>query len=423
MQKKQRPRRAIVNKLNQILVGASLLFATSAYAHGPVDFSKFNPKSSEKDVFLTIGADALRPAKMTFKQHLEVLEVNDEIALIRTKESAIEYLSHLMHDQFRRCGGYMFHEDVDAARFELYAADTRELAAKAIFADYSIDQQALVTSMLPQVEAAQIEASIRKLSSFKNRYYQSEYGVQSQEWIKQKWLELAVGRNDVKVEFYDHASWKQPSIIMTIEGSVTPDETIVVGGHADSISGWFGGNNITAPGADDNASGMSSITEIIRVLMENSYRPHKTIKFMGYAAEEVGLRGSKEIATAYKRASENVVGVLQLDMTNFKGSENFDIVMMTDFTNADQNEFVGRIIDEYLEGLTWGYDKCGYGCSDHASWHSQGYPATMPFEARMSEMNNQIHTTNDRIDVSRGTATHAAKFSQLGLAFVLELDR
>lgn len=413
----------LVKKLSMMLAGAVMSVGLSAYAHGPVDFSKFNPKENEKDIFLTIGADALRPAKMTFKQHLDVLEVRDGIAVIRTKESATEYLSHLMHDTFQRCGGFMYHDNPEDARMELYSADMRDLAAKAIFADYSINQQDTVESLISQVNASEIETTIRKLSSYKNRYYQSTYGVQSQEWIKQRWTELAQGRSDVKVELFQHAAWKQPSVVLTIEGSENPNEVVVVGGHADSISGWFGGNEINAPGADDNASGMSSITEIIRVLMESSYRPSKTIQFMGYAAEEVGLRGSKEIATSYRNAGRNVVGVLQLDMTNFKGSESFDIVMMTDFTNADQNEFLGRIIDEYLEGLRWGYDKCGYGCSDHASWHSQGFPASMPFEARKNDMNKKIHTANDTIDVSRGTATHAAKFSQLGLAFVVELDR
>lgn len=397
--------------------------AVSANAHAPLDLSKLNIKESERDIYLTIDEDALSSAKKSFKQHIEVLEVRDGIAVIRTKESATEYLSEMMHEEFRRCGGYMFHDNEADALLELYASDARNLAAKAIFADYSIDQQETVEGLVAQVNAAQIEASIRKLSSFKNRYYKSTYGVESQEWVKQKWLELAAGRNDVKVEFFEHSSWAQPSVIMTIEGAVNPEQVIVLGGHADSISGWMGGNNITAPGADDNASGMSSITEVIRVLMESSYRPNKTIQFMGYAAEEVGLRGSKEIATSYKNAGRNVIGVMQLDMTNFKGSESFDIVMMTDFTNSDQNTFVGRIIDEYLEGLSWGYDKCGYGCSDHASWHSQGYPATMPFEATMKTMNSNIHTSRDTIEVSRGTAAHAAKFSQLGVAFVVELDR
>tara|TARA_R110002049_G_scaffold181601_5_gene349055 strand:- start:189 stop:1409 length:1221 start_codon:yes stop_codon:yes gene_type:complete len=392
-------------------------------AHDHVELSKFNPKSTEKDVFLTIDADALTAAKSNFKNNVEVMEVRDGIALIKTKESGVEFISHMMHEDFNRCGGFMFHDNADEARLELFNEDSRQLAAKAIFANYSIDQQDTVEQLIPQVQASEIEATIRKLSSFKNRYYQADTGVQSQEWIKQRWLELTAGRSDVKVEFFDHASWKQPSVVMTIEGAVSPDEVIIVGGHADSIAGFFGGANSRAPGADDNASGMSSITEVIRVLMQNSYRPNKTIQFMGYAAEEVGLRGSKEIAASYKNAGKNVIGVMQLDMTNFKGSDEFDIVMMTDFTNADQNEFIGKIIDEYLEGLSWGYDKCGYGCSDHASWHSNGFPASMPFEAKMKEMNKKIHTSSDTIDISRGTATHAAKFSQMAVAFVVELDR
>ncbi len=412
-----------MNKLSMMLMVMTLGTGFSVQAHEHTDFSKLNIKNSDRDVFLTIDADALTSAKKNFQHHVEVLEVRDGIAVIRTKETATEFLSEMMHEEFNRCGGYMFHDNAASAKLELYSADARMMAEKAIFANYTIDQQDTVEKLIPQVNASEIEATIRKLSSFKNHYYQSEYGVQSQEWIKQKWTELANGRSDVKVEFFEHSAWKQPSVVMTITGAVNPEEVVVVGGHADSISGWMGGSNITAPGADDNASGMSSITEIIRVLMENSYQPNKTIQFMGYAAEEVGLRGSKEIATAYKDAGKSVIGVMQLDMTNFKGSENFDIVMMTDFTNADQNEFIGRIIDEYLQGLRWGYDKCGYGCSDHASWHSNGFPASMPFEARKNDMNRKIHTTGDLIEVSRGSASHAAKFSQLGVAFIVELDR
>ena len=41
---------------------------------------------------------------------------------------------------------------------------------------------------------------------------------------------------------------------------------------------------------------------------------------MAYAAEEVGLRGSKEIAEDYKRRNINVLSYVQFDMTNYKGS-------------------------------------------------------------------------------------------------------
>ena len=56
----------------------------------------------------------------------------------------------------------------------------------------------------------------------------------------------------------------------------------------------------------------------------------------------------------------DVVGVLQLDMTNYMGSKDFDVVLISDFTNRDQNKFLGKLLDEYLPTLKWGYDKCGY---------------------------------------------------------------
>ncbi|MFN8369178.1 MAG: hypothetical protein U0T83_00980 [Bacteriovoracaceae bacterium] len=71
----------------------------------------------------------------------------------------------------------------------------------------------------------------------------------------------------------------------------------------------------------------------------------------------------------------------------------------------------------------WGHSTCGYACSDHASWTANGYPASMPFEATMNTMNNKIHTANDVIALSGGTAENAAKFSKLGTSFLIEMAK
>lgn len=55
-----------------------------------------------------------------------------------------------------------------------------------------------------------------------------------------------------------------------------------------------------APGADDDASGIASLSEIIRVLRDNNFRPKRSVALMAYAAEEVGLRGSQDLANQYK---------------------------------------------------------------------------------------------------------------------------
>src|SRR5262249_34255280 len=146
-----------------------------------------------------------------------------------------------------------------------------------------------------------------------------------------------------------------------------------------------------------------------------------TIEVIAYAAEEVGLRGSQEIARDHARRGVNVVGALQLDMTNYKGSDK-DIWVMKDFTNEAQNQFVIRLIEEYV-GATWGRDACGYACSDHASWYRAGVPASMPFEARTREANRAIHTDRDTLETSDANAAHALVFAKLGAAYAIELAK
>lgn len=398
----------------------TLTLSTGVWSHAEFNPSNINDDLSDKDVYITVGADALNSSfKSVGLSNMEVVENNSEVALVRIKESSLPHLSHVVHEEFKRCGGFFRHDNIEQAKSEFYGDDKRMFGAKSIFADYSINNQEVVKNLIGQVDATQIAATINKLSSFRNRYYKSKHGVQSSEWIAAKWSELVKGRNDASVELYNHPKWPQKSPILTIKGE--SEEVIIVGGHADSIAGFWGRNEARAPGADDNASGISTITEIIRILVNNNYQPKKTIKFMGYAAEEVGLLGSKEIAKAFKAQGTNVIGVMQLDMTNYNGS-NQDIVMMTDFTNAEQNAFIGNLIDTYLPGISWGYDKCGYGCSDHASWNGQGYPASMPFESRKGDMNRNIHTARDTISQSGSNASHASKFAKMGLSFVVELD-
>lgn len=369
---------------------------------------------------ITIDSDAVNFSNKLFGEKMMALKKVGGISLIEIDEDALLELSHEMHEKFHRCGGYMLHETLDDALSTLNAVEKRNFAKSAPFADYSLSAEDEVKPLIAQVSEKNITDVIKKLSSYKNRYYKSATGVAAVKWVSEKWTELVSHRSDASVELYQHSRWKQPSAILTIKGE--SDETIIVGGHADSIAGFWGRENARAPGADDNASGIATVTEIIRVLAQSDFKPSKTIKFMAYAAEEVGLLGSKEIAADMKSKNANIIGVMQLDMTNYKGSD-LDIVMMTDYTNQQQNEFIGTLLDKYLPTVRWGYDRCGYGCSDHASWHGQGYPASMPFESKKNDMNNHIHSSRDTIEQSRGGSNHAVKFAKLGLSFVVELDR
>ncbi len=396
-------------------------------AAGVVLFWADGSRADRFDYWITVDNAELKHIQETISEdktqlkQLEVRTVRDGIAVLRLNEPQMEALSSSMHDKFHKCSGYIAHPteaDAIASIDEL-----RNVNAEAQLVTYTIDNAAVVNPMIAETSETQNRQTILDLSAFPNRRYNQTSGMDSANWIKNKWTALAAGRSDVTVDFYTHptATSPQPSIILTIQGTTLPGEIVVLGAHQDSINS--GGQTLAAPGADDDASGIACLTETIRVLMTKNFKPTRTIKFMAYAAEEVGLRGSNAIATDFRNANANVIGVLQLDMTNYKGTLGNDIVIFTDYTNAAQNQFVRDLITAYLPTMVVGTSSCGYGCSDHASWFNKSYPTSFPFESTFNDDNSAIHSANDKIDRSNNNAVHAIKFTKLALAYVGELAK
>ena len=380
-------------------------------------------------VWLTIGTDAFQKLSATRAHGLavssskkETLNANSHSRLISLPESQISALSHYMHDSFNRCGGFIFHESEQAAiNYQTkVAANLNAMASNqnaSIAVNYTIDNPDGVSSLLNALSSSQLNDTVQTLASYNNRYYTQQTGVDSANWIRSNWQDIAASRSDISVELFNH-SWNQPSVIATIAGTTNASEIVVIGGHLDSINSSSPSSG-RAPGADDNASGIAVITETLRAIVASGYKPARTIKLMGYAAEEVGLRGSKAIAQNFSGSGQNVVGVVQFDMTGNKGTPSKDIVFMTDYTNSAQNNFMMQLIDTYLSDIVYGTSRCGYACSDHASWHNEGYAASMPFESNMGDSNSRIHTTNDTaFDVN-----HAFKFARLSVTYLAELAK
>jgi PKD repeat protein len=346
------------------------------------------------------------------------------------KAHMLSEISERIHQRENRCGGFFaFATREEAEAFIRADRSAQAIRSNALLVAYTIDNQATVNPWLSQVQHANIASTISTLSAYQNRYYTSTTGRTSAEWIRTTWQGLAGSRTDVTSELFACSTCStQPSVILTIQGTELPGEIVVLGAHLDSINGSAGGSTTqVAPGADDDASGIATLTEVLRIAMASGWKPKRTVKFIGYAAEEVGLRGSNAIAQAHLAAAANVVGVLQLDMTNYRSGSAVDMRLVTDFSNVDMKTFLTNLFDTYLAplGMTRGTYTCGYGCSDHASWTSAGYPSAMFFEAGTggtsgSSYNPFIHTANDTLANMANSAQNSAKFAQLGLAFLGE---
>jgi len=78
----------------------------------------------------------------------------------------------------------------------------------------------------------------------------------------------------------------------------TQDGAVIVGAHYDSRP--FEGS---APGAEDNGSGVASMLAIAKAFMASKAKPKKSVFFIAFAGEEAGMIGSKHFADALKEGN------------------------------------------------------------------------------------------------------------------------
>ena len=98
---------------------------------------------------------------------------------------------------------------------------------------------------------------------------------------------LAEKYGDIKLRIHTHDSFEEGisrNVVGEIRGAKHPDELVVIGGHMDSHD--------VAPGAMDNASGTTCVVEAARLLSRQSAKLDRSIRFVTFGAEEVGLIGS-----------------------------------------------------------------------------------------------------------------------------------
>ncbi|WP_437672325.1 M20/M25/M40 family metallo-hydrolase [Sorangium sp. So ce131] len=273
--------------------------------------------------------------------------------------------------------------------------------------------QNAVRPLLERVSSAFLKRTVVELASFPTRSSWYPSGVAVAESLQRTLLGMSQGRVDVTVERVEHSAFEQPSLVATVRGAgPRRDELVVLGAHLDSTGGRYGDER--SPGADDDASGVATVLEVFRVLVQSGIRLDRSVVFALYAGEEKGLVGSKGVAARYDPAK--VLGVMQLDMTMFPAADR-KITLMLDYNDRQLTDFTATLIEEYL-GSTAAFSKCGYECSDHVRWARRGVPTVFPFEAPFGT-NPWIHTlqdTPDKLDFEFG-----ALFAKLGLAFAIEM--
>ncbi|TLS26882.1 hypothetical protein PpBr36_04867 [Pyricularia pennisetigena] len=290
-----------------------------------------------------------------------------------------------------------------------------------------LSQQDAVNPLLKKLSKEPMQQHLEKFTSFHTRYYKSEYGRQSSQWllseVNKTIADADAHKHGVHVQHFEH-SWGQNSVIATIPGK--SKSTIVVGAHQDSIN-LFLPSILAAPGADDDGSGTVTTLEALRVLLTSDElaqgKLENTVEFHWYSAEEGGLLGSQAIFSAYEKQKRDIKAMLQQDMTGFiqrtiDAGKPESVGVIVDYVDPALTEFIKTVIDEYCD-IPYVETECGYACSDHASASKAGYPSAFVIESSFDLSDNHIHTTDDKIKYL--SFDHMLQHAKMTTAFVYEL--
>jgi len=264
---------------------------------------------------------------------------------------------------------------------------------------------------------------LTKFSSFRNRYYRSSTGVESQQFLLAT-IKKIVASNPklgITVDEFPHP-WGQNSITVKIPPakSVKADEKIVIlGAHQDSTNLL---PFLPAPGADDDGSGTTTLITALSILVNASFVPSTNpVEFHFYSAEEGGLLGSAAVAQAYGAAGKKIRGFLQQDMTAYvKPGTEPTYGIINDFVDPALTDFIVKVAEEYGE-IPVVQTQCGYACSDHASWSKIGAPSSFVIESSFADSSKDIHSTRDTIDAAGFSFEHIVQYTRLSIALAVEL--
>lgn len=169
-----------------------------------------------------------------------------------------------------------------------------------------------IDSQIELVSKNRIEAWINKLtSSFPTRHSKSRFINQVAEWLKKEFE--STGHTDVSFHNYTKSNYQLKNVICNKQGKT--DKVVIICAHYDSRMKNLEDAESSAPGADDNASGVAVVLETARVLLQADL--HCTIQFVLFSGEEQKLWGSEEYARYIKDNNIEIHRVINLDMVGY----------------------------------------------------------------------------------------------------------
>jgi Zn-dependent M28 family amino/carboxypeptidase len=206
-------------------------------------------------------------------------------------------------------------------------------------------------------------------------------------------IELAKLGIAPKFHGYDTRSRIGPGVNIygELPATVQTFEWIVVGAHYDSVEG--------APGADDDASGVTAVLMVAETLANLKDR-RVNVLFAFFDQEEYGAIGSDHFAEQCRKEHRRIVAVHCIDMVGWDGDK--DRVVELALGTANPSPAQNQMVQQYRRaaaGLVGSIMTSSMGRSDHVSFLEYDYPALLVAqEFAGGDSNPNYHRPSDTCD-------------------------
>ncbi|KAG8872802.1 hypothetical protein FRB97_007347 [Tulasnella sp. 331] len=260
-----------------------------------------------------------------------------------------------------------------------------------------------IASILSQLDTADMKKDIRYLTGESDSGILSRHSFSSGAMLAADWIQGEIEKSGAVCEqkHFRYAT-NTNSTAMTI-----------LSAHYDS-RGSFG--SLRAPGGDDDGSGTTLVLAVARVIKQKRIVFEDHFELVLFAGEEQGLLGSKAYAHDMRKANANIT----LHIQSYRSpTEPLQLGLPAVIGTPEAAYLVANVSKIYVPDLTVGYSYAC--CSDHQSFHEQGFAATQLFERAGPIIDPMYHNSRDLSNRPGYDFEQLLAISKVALATILEV--
>ena len=309
---------------------------------------------------------------------------------------------------------------------------------------------------LEQVNSTKLKEYVDLLSSFHTRHTKSHYIENVANWLKNEFENICNGR----VFFHNYTQSDQnqtynlKNIICTTDNDNNSNNnnnnnnssssniinkhkhnfsslshynnTLIIGAHYDSRAKNINNTYARAPGADDNASGVSAVLELSRILSHLDLKYN--LQFVLFSGEEQGFWGSKNYVKYLdnNNRTKNIDLYINFDMIGHPPSNDSNkVILEYDVGNKyEKNDKYSKTIALFIKQIASKYTNLNATLSklegsDFISFEASNI-TVIGIHDEGSEKNPHYHNSTDLPDTLN--IKYLTSVTKMTLATILELD-